>query len=157
NDGYLETREIFDLNLQGTDMVVLQACETGDGILDVGEGLNTMARGFFFAGVPSVVAGLWEIDESASAKLTHSLYETLAEGHTNVASLASAKRDYLQHTHGKEAHPYYWAGMIFLGDERNIPLDIQQAFPATLWWVTIGLTLFLFSIWYQKRRTSLLS
>jgi len=157
NDGYLETRELFNLDLTGTEMVVLQACETGDGILDQLEGLNTMARGFFFAGVRSVVAGLWQIDESASIDLMDHFYREMAQGKTNVTALAEAKRQYLQQARGIHAHPYYWAGMVFIGDEGRITLETRNTISP--WPYCLGLVALLGIAWilrHQKRKSKLI-
>ena len=68
SDGYLHAYEIFDLDLRA-ELAVLTACGTGIGKQDPGEGIRSLAYGFAFAGCPSLVMSLWNIDERSSSEV----------------------------------------------------------------------------------------
>ena len=75
-DGRLETREIFGMNLKA-NLVVLSGCDTGLGKLSTGDELVGLTRAFIYAGTPSVVASLWKIDDSSTAVLMANFYRNL--------------------------------------------------------------------------------
>src|SRR5713226_3246218 len=75
-DGRLEVREIFGMDLHA-NLVVLSACETGLGKLSSGDELVGLTRAFIYAGTPSVVASLWNVDDSSTAQLMASFYKNL--------------------------------------------------------------------------------
>ncbi len=65
-DGFLQVREIYSLKLN-TDLVVLSACQTGKGKLEVGEGILGLPRIFFYVGAKSVLFSLWRINDESTA------------------------------------------------------------------------------------------
>src|SRR5262249_45023965 len=75
-DGRLEVREIFGMDLKAS-LVVLNACETGLGKLSSGDELVGLTRAFIYAGTPSVVASLWNVEDSSTAQLMASFYKNL--------------------------------------------------------------------------------
>ena len=75
-DGRLEVREIFGMDLKA-NLVVLSACETGLGKLSSGDELVGLTRAFIYAGTPSVVASLWNVEDSSTAQLMASFYKNL--------------------------------------------------------------------------------
>ncbi len=75
-DGRLEVREIFGMDLKAS-LVVLSACETGLGKLSSGDELVGLTRAFIYAGTPSVVASLWNVEDSSTAALMASFYKNL--------------------------------------------------------------------------------
>ena len=88
-DGRLEVREIFGMDLRAT-LVVLSACETGLGKLSSGDELVGLTRAFIYAGTPSVVASLWKVDDSSTAHLMASFYKNL-KMMTKVEALRQAQ------------------------------------------------------------------
>jgi CHAT domain-containing protein len=76
-DGRLEVREIFELDLQACELAVLSACETRLGAWSRGDELVGLERAFLRAGVPSVVASLWKVDDAATAVLMEEFYTNL--------------------------------------------------------------------------------
>ncbi|PWG65811.1 CHAT domain-containing protein [Sediminicurvatus halobius] len=107
----LDVLDIQALELAETDLVVLSACETGIGT----DGLEvaTLARAFAHAGVPSVVASLWRVDDRATTALMTRFYERLRQGGDIYAALAGAQRDML--ADGEFADPAAWSGFMVLG------------------------------------------
>ena len=111
----LYARDLYSLSLNA-DMVVLSACETGIGRLRRGEGVVSMARAFAYAGARSIFTTLWQVSDSRTAGLLRLFYKNLARGMARDAALRQAKLDYLKNNRGEASHPFFWAGMIGIGD-----------------------------------------
>ena len=122
-DGMLNTYELFNMNLHA-ELAILSACNTGYGKMVLGEGILSIARGFFYAGVPSVVMTLWSVEDNSSAELMELFYKHLNKGLPKDEALRQAKLDYLNQSDQLTAFPYYWAGYVNIGD--NAPLEISQ-------------------------------
>jgi CHAT domain-containing protein/Tfp pilus assembly protein PilF len=115
-DGFLRLHEIFNLKL-GADLVVLSACQTALGREIRGEGLVGLTRGFMYAGVPRVVAGLWRVDDRATAQLMGRFYrKMLIDGAKPSEALRSAQQSLAKEERWKS--PYYWAPFVMQGDWR---------------------------------------
>ena len=80
NDGPLQVHEIFGLDLRNTNLVVLSACETALSKIYGGDDLVGLSRGFIYAGTPSLLATLWEVDDQSTAILMKKFYETCLSG-----------------------------------------------------------------------------
>ena len=122
NDGKLSLNEVYATQNQA-DLVVLSACKTSQGKLKAGEGVMSLARGFFFSGTNSVVATLWNINDKTSQKLMHSFYVNLKKGLTKSKSLHQAKLAYLKTHSGTMASPFYWSSFVLIGDADAINLE----------------------------------
>lgn len=122
NEGLLHTYEIYNLDLNA-DMVVLSACNTGTGKLEKGEGIMSLARGFIYAGYPSIIMTLWRADDKSGADLMTSFYNYLNEGKSKDEALRHAKLDYLKSADKLRAHPYFWAGYVSIGDSSKIKTE----------------------------------
>lgn len=119
NDGFLNTFEIYNQQIPAS-LVVLSSCSSGGGILREGEGVVSLARGFAYAGCPSIVMTLWEVDDKAGVKVMAGFYKYLKQGkHINDA-LRLSKLDYLETTDVLNSHPFLWAGYIGIG--QNDPI-----------------------------------
>ncbi|MFF3444622.1 CHAT domain-containing protein [Streptosporangium sp. NPDC002721] len=92
-------------------LVVLSGCQTGLADLAPGGELDGLVRAFLTAGVPSVVASLWRVDDQATAGLMSSLYEGLSAGLGVGAALRQAQLTVRAGT----PHPYYWAAFCQYG------------------------------------------
>jgi CHAT domain-containing protein len=113
-DGLLQAREIRDLDLRA-DLVVLSACETGNGMLLGEEGIASLERAFLLAGAKSVIASLWTADDTYTIALMKRLYQHLVDGSDKGTALQQAKLDLLKEF-GNQALPIYWAGFTLVGD-----------------------------------------
>jgi CHAT domain-containing protein len=120
DDGVLFAHELYDLNLQDVDLAVLTSCESGVGKFQTGEGAMSIARGFAYAGCPSIVMSLWKVDDLTTAQVMKSYYCQVFNG-TNLGSvLRESKLEYLKSSDELSSHPFYWAALIHIGDTRGI-------------------------------------
>lgn len=118
----LYVRDLYNLQLNA-DLVVLSACETGVGELQRGEGIISLARAFAYAGAKSIVTSLWEVGDASTKELLKYFYVELKKGKTKDEALRMAKLKYLKKFSGQQAHPFFWAGFIGIGDMGSISLD----------------------------------
>lgn len=118
-DNMLNTYEVFNLDLNA-QMVVLSSCKSGYGKIQKGEGILNMARGFIFAGCPTLVITLWSIDDMASADLMSFYYNNLAEGMNKAKAMQMAKIKFLKNADPIHAHPHFWASHILIGDTQKL-------------------------------------
>ncbi|NVO20054.1 MAG: CHAT domain-containing protein [Bacteroidetes bacterium] len=114
-DGLLNTSELFSMQLNA-DLAVLSACNTGTGKLERGEGIMSLARGFFYAGVPSIIMTSWAVEDNSGVDLMTSFYKYLAEGKAKNEALRLAKLDYLENSDQLKSHPHFWAAYMNIGD-----------------------------------------
>jgi CHAT domain-containing protein len=115
NDSYLNTYEIYNMELSAP-LVVLSACNTGYGKIYKGEGIISLARGFFIAGAKNVVMTQWAVADKTSNKLMRNFYKYLSEKEQIAEALQSAKIEYLDNCDEITSHPYFWAGYVSAGN-----------------------------------------
>jgi CHAT domain-containing protein/Tfp pilus assembly protein PilF len=116
NDGRLDVHEILELKLNA-ELVTLSACDTalGSGYfaeVPAGDDLLGLTRAFLFAGSPSVLASLWEVNDRSAVHLMHSFYGQLRDG-DKATALAKAQRE--MRARGLYRHPYYWGAFTLVG------------------------------------------
>jgi CHAT domain-containing protein len=119
NNGLLNTSDIYNLKLQAA-LTVLSACNTGMGKLRKGEGIMSLARGFLYAGCPSIIMSLWEVEDNSGTEIISSFYKNLKRGKAKDEALRMAKLEYLENANSRMAHPHYWLGFVSIGDESPI-------------------------------------
>jgi CHAT domain-containing protein len=117
DDSILYMHELYGLDLSNTDLTVLSACESGIGEEFRGEGVFSMARGFFYAGCPSIIMSLWRVSDKYSSLLMGDFYEYLKKGRNASTALREAKLDFIKKQDKYNAHPVHWASFVYLGEE----------------------------------------
>ena len=115
SDGFLQSYEIYGMNLRRLRLVVLSACQTGIERQYKGEGAVGAARPFLVAGVPTVVASLWPVDSDASAELMVKFHQHRRSPLPVTQALRRAQIELLQSKDVRLRHPYYWAAFVAIG------------------------------------------
>ena len=112
NDGRLTVAELYGLKLNA-DLVTLSACETGLGKVASGDDVVGLTRGVLFAGASSIVASLWNVEDTATSYLMERFYLHLARENKRdalrTAQLEAKKRF---------PHPFFWAPFYLIGSEK---------------------------------------
>jgi CHAT domain-containing protein len=142
-DGILTALEASALDLWGTELVVLSACETGVGEVRNGEGVYGLRRALVLAGSESQVMSLWQVADEATRDLMTAYYRRLLAGEGRTEALRRVQLEMLKGTgrvaggrsrelvlkgsvaEAERGHPYFWAAFIQSGDWR--PLGGQTA------------------------------
>lgn len=123
-DGFLQVGEIYSMKLTA-DLIVLTVCNSGNGINQRGEGAQSIARAFRYAGCKNVVASLWEVEDEAGMNVSLNFYENLSQGMTTAEALRQSKLKQLREGGTMRSHPYYWAPMVLVG--ADIPIYLEKS------------------------------
>jgi len=116
NDGRLYTEDIYELELNAR-LILLTACTSGSGKLELGEGIMSIARAFRYAGISNALVGLWKINDKATLKIIKSFYQHLGTGCDKSVALQRAIKEYINEGNSQKIHPYYWAAFAMVGDD----------------------------------------
>ncbi len=117
-DGLLTADEARSLDLDGTQLVVLSACETGRGGLSAGQGVYGLRRAFLVAGAETLVTSLWRVSDAATGELMTAYYQKLLD-QKKPGDRLGAMVDAMDEMRKKpgRAHPYYWAPFLVIGSD----------------------------------------
>lgn len=126
-DGVLTALEASSLDLTGTQLVVLSACQTAEGEVSQGEGVYGLRRALTVAGAEALVMSLWSVDDEATSYLMRGYYRRLREGMGRSAALRDVQR--VLANSESTRHPYYWAAFIPSGNPS--PLMVPAASAST--------------------------
>ena len=121
DDGVLTAEEIASLDLNGVEWAVLSACDTGVGQIKAGEGVFGLQRAFQIAGVRTVIMSLWAVEDRATSDWMTGLYhQRFVKGLSTVDAVHAASLRLLRRRRaaGLDAHPFYWAGFVAVGEWR---------------------------------------
>ncbi|MDN5200373.1 CHAT domain-containing protein [Fulvivirgaceae bacterium BMA10] len=150
NDGALYLHELYNIDINSR-MVVLSACESGVGKDYLGEGLYSMARGFFSIGCPSVLMTLWQVDDERTSDIIIGFYEEMASGKKTDTALRNAKLKYLSDASRMKAHPFNWAAPVFMGNDLSFEMKRHRRLILPL---VSGVLLIMVMIWLKKRNSA---
>src|SRR6266498_4143238 len=117
-DGILTALEMTGLNLWGTKLVTLSACDTGVGEVRNGDGVHGLRRALALAGAETQVMSLWAVSDRWTRELMVAYYRGLRQGQGRGGALRQAQLEMLKDV--KRRHPYYWSGFIQSGEWANL-------------------------------------
>ncbi len=112
-DSLVTALELAGLDLWGTQLVVLSACDTGRGDIKPGQGVYGLRRALVSAGAEAVVTSLWKVNDETSRELMERYYRNLLAGQGRAEALRTAMRDLRK----KHPNPYAWAPFILIGKD----------------------------------------
>lgn len=113
DDGLLTAVEAAGLDLWGTRLVVLSACDTGVGDVRIGDGVHGLRRALVLAGAESQLMSLWPVSDRSTRDLMIGYYRLVTDGAGRAEALRRAQLDLMRTP--RYAHPYYWASFIQSG------------------------------------------
>jgi CHAT domain-containing protein len=119
SDGIVTSEEILGMNLRGTEMVVLSACDTGLGEVKNGEGVFGLRRAFTQAGAKSLVMSMWKVPDKETKELMVNFYNNIyKKGMNRSQALRQATLKQMQITKDryKNKNPYFWGAFVFMGE-----------------------------------------
>ena len=115
-NNYLFLKELYDLDLRGTSLATLSACDTERGRLVPGEGIQAFSRALLAAGSRSALTTLWRVPDGPTSQFMQHFYFYLLKKHQSKAeALRLTKLDFL-HSGTELSHPRYWAAFVLNGD-----------------------------------------
>jgi CHAT domain-containing protein len=121
-DGILNAIEVSSLELLGTELVVLSACETGLGTVHVWEGVFGLRRAFALAGAKTLVITLWKVADRQTVELMVSFYQQLLSGKSRGEALRGAQLELKK----RFPSPFYWAAFICQGDSGPLTVTFDR-------------------------------
>lgn len=146
----LYEQEIYSLDLKTVRLVILSACQTGDGLLVNGEGIMSLSRAFSYAGCKSVITSLWKADDEATSFIVKQLHHYLQKGMPKDEALQKAKIDYLNSDRISDRFktPAYWAHLVLIGDSQSL---VETGFAWYWYGAVILFLLFVIFLFIRKR------
>ena len=117
--------ELARMKLQA-DLSVLSACNTGSGKFQKGEGVLSLARAFKASGCPNIVMSLWPANDASTKDIVVGFFKHLKAGMGKADALRQSKQDYLGNATEELKHPYYWAGLVLIGDNEPMHFGSSQ-------------------------------
>jgi len=116
-DGWLTAEEISQLDLRGTELVVLSACESNRGKVATGEAVAGLRSAFLFAGAKTLVGSLYEVPDEETRELMHDFYAGLCSDKGKLESLNAARRAMIDRRRKATgaAHPFFWSSFVLVG------------------------------------------
>jgi CHAT domain-containing protein len=118
DDGILTALEAMALDLVGTQLVVLSACETGVGDVRHGDGVYGLRRALVLAGAETQLVTLWRIDDAATQRLIAEYYARIARGVGRSEAMREVSLQMLSNP--RTSNPRLWAPFVVSGDPRPL-------------------------------------
>ena len=140
NEGNIELRDIYSSKLQ-SDLVVLNACSSGKGVFNAGDGVDGFPRAFYMKGIAQVLSSFWDLDDRASHQVMETFYRNLSEGVGSNTALRGSQRAFISNAkNSNQAAPYYWAGHQLYGVEqrfeKQVDLGVEER-GIGFWWLFV--------------------
>ncbi|MBX7168697.1 MAG: CHAT domain-containing protein [Pirellulales bacterium] len=117
DDGWVTAQEVALLDLRGTELVVLSACETGLGDVAVGRGVAGLRSAFLYAGAESMMTSLFRVPSASTQALMTRFYQGLRDGKPKLDALCDAQRDFFREGLRNQSrfHPFFWGSFVLIG------------------------------------------
>ncbi len=148
-DGMLNTYEIYNIPVK-SKIMFLSSCNTGTGYMQSGEGVMSLARGFFYSGSPCVIMSLWEVDDLSGSGIVKDFYVNLKKGYTKSKSLKRARMNYLAEADQMRSHPYFWSTLVIMGNDDSVYFPVKRYILIAL----IIIMLYFVSRYYYRRKSA---
>mgnify|MGYP003390049888 CR=1 FL=1 len=126
-DGLLTGLEVIGLDLQGTELVVLSACDSGATSIRQFETLDGLRFAFHLAGATNVVTSLWKVSDAQASEFMKRFAQHLTSGQDVAHALRLAQIETIHNSSGDSDCPYYWASWTISGRPQGI-----TGFPASI-------------------------
>lgn len=121
DDGYLTAKEVARMQLEGTELVVLSACETASGSFQSGEGVYGLQRALTVAGAHSTLLSLWKVDDDATAFFMERYYSLLKKGKGRMEALLAVQNEFRTNPKIPAWEDFhYWAAFQLVGESGPI-------------------------------------
>lgn len=119
SDCSIGIKDIYETKVH-PNLVILNACSSGKGVFNSGDGVNGFPRAFYMMGAQQILSTFWDLDDRASHKIMESFYQNLALGIGSNHSLRQGQRNYISSAKNSSmAAPYYWAGHQLYGPNQS--------------------------------------
>lgn len=150
DDDKLFSHELYSLHIPAS-LVVLSACNTGNGHVNKAEGIQSLGNAFQYAGATSLLLSSWEISDKTTPEIMRYFYQHIKDGMPKHKALQKAKINFLQKADTFNAAPFYWGSFYLLGNTEPILFTTHNH---TNWIiaVSVGVLLLLFSFYIFRRR-----
>ena len=147
NDGFLHTYEIYNMKLNAS-LAVLSSCSSGIGKFQEGEGMQSLARGFTYAGCPSILMTLWEVADQSTVSLMDRFYYYLGQGFSKSEALRKSKLEFMKSADMLKSNPFFWSSFVIIGNSESV-------YPSSIWRILLDIGILLIPvpvIFYMYRR-----
>ncbi|GDX77745.1 hypothetical protein LBMAG41_28250 [Cyanobium sp.] len=121
DDGYLTAAEATAMDLEGTELVTLSACETGLGGVRSGEGVYGLQRSLAVAGARSTLLSLWKVDDGLTATFMERYYNKLKAGQGRADALRDTQAEFRNNKNSTYNDIRVWGAFQLSGDWQALP------------------------------------
>ena len=149
-NGLLHGHELFHKKMSAA-LIILNACKTGYGKLQRGEGVMSLARAFKFAQCPNILMNRWDTEDSIAYEIMGHYIDLLVDGTPKAEALTEAKKKYLKNSGARHSHPFYWANLSLIGDNEVVEISAGSGWAKQTLVFLAALLLLIFFIWRRKR------
>lgn len=125
DNGAIYAHQIYGQQFLKTQLIVLAACQTAKGKHYSGEGVMSIARPFLASGIPSVIASLWNADDSATKKLFIEFHKNLLAGKDSAKALQLAQIALINDSNSIYHNPKLWSLFTLLGSSNKINFHLK--------------------------------